>query len=282
MTRPYRCHAQTVFEERTTTMAQPIVIKVGGNEIDHPEFLKSLIGYLAALDTPAVIVHGGGKEIGQLQQQMGLTPQYIDGLRVTDEATLAVVEMVLIGRVNTRLVRGLIAAGIEAVGMNGADRGLIRATKLHSPNGDLGRVGEVTSVRGDVLLALLDQGVTPVIAPVALGEDGGAYNINADHVAEAVAQAIGAEKVVFLTNVSAVLVNGQPRPSLSQDEALRLIADGVIFGGMIPKVQTALHAVAAGVPQAVITDLRGLGQNAGTVFYAASQPQAAWAAAVAR
>jgi len=282
MTRPYRCHAQTVFEERTTTMAQPIVIKVGGNEIDHPEFLKSLIGYLAALDTPAVIVHGGGKEIGQLQQQMGLTPQYIDGLRVTDEATLAVVEMVLIGRVNTRLVRGLIAAGIDAVGMNGADRGLIRATKLHSPNGDLGRVGEVTSVRGDVLLALLDQGVTPVIAPVALGEDGGAYNINADHVAEAVAQAIGAEKVVFLTNVSAVLVNGQPRPSLSQDEALRLIADGIIFGGMIPKVQTALHAVAAGVPQAVITDLRGLGQNAGTVFYAASQPQAAWAAAVAR
>lgn len=261
------------------TQNSKLVLKVGGNEIDHPEFLKSLIGYLAALDTPAVIVHGGGKEIGQLQQQMGLTPQYIDGLRVTDEATLAVVEMVLIGRVNTRLVRGLIAAGIDAVGMNGADRGLIRATKLHSPNGDLGRVGEVTSVRGDVLLSLLAQGVTPVIAPVALGEDGGAYNINADHVAEAVAQAIGAEKVVFLTNVSAVLVNGQPRPSLSQDEALRLIADGIIFGGMIPKVQTALHAVAAGVPQAVITDLRGLGQNAGTVFYAASQPQAAWISA---
>ncbi len=124
------------------TQNSKLVLKVGGNEIDNPDFLRALTTHLAGLSTPAVIVHGGGKEIGQLQQQMGLTPQYIDGLRVTDEATLAVVEMVLIGRVNTRLVRGLIAAGIDAVGMNGADRGLIRATKLHSPNGDLGRVGE--------------------------------------------------------------------------------------------------------------------------------------------
>lgn len=253
----------------------PLVVKIGGNDIDDPAFLKALGKYVAALDGPVVIVHGGGKEIGQLQQRMGITPRYVDGLRVTDEETLAVVEMVLCGRVNNRLVRALHAAGIDAVGMSGADRGLIRARKLNHEAGDLERVGEVTAVRGDVLAQLLAQGVTPVIAPLGLGDDGDNFNVNADHAAAAVAQSIGAEQIVFLTNVRAVLVDGSPQYVLSQEDALRLIEDGTIFGGMIPKVKTALRAVELGIPQAIITDLQGLQQKAGTVFFTqAPQPQA--------
>jgi acetylglutamate kinase len=251
----------------------PPVLKIGGNEIDDPAFLGDLAAYVAGQDAPTVIVHGGGKEIGRLQTLMGIQPQWVDGLRVTDAETLAVVEMVLCGLVNKRLVRRLIAAGIDAEGLSGADRGLLRACKLCSEHGDLGRVGEITQVRGDVLLHLLAEGVTPVIAPLALGDDGDAFNVNADHAAAAIAQAVNAARIVFLTNVSAVLVDGVPQPSISQGEAERLIAEGVIVGGMIPKVQTALHAVALGIPQAVITDLPGLRDQGGTVFY--SQPETA-------
>lgn len=263
-----------------TPSDSPVVLKIGGNDIDDPAFLENLAAYVAALDAPVIIVHGGGKEIGRLQERIGITPQWVDGLRVTDEETLAVVEMVLCGRVNKRLVRQLVRAGIEAEGMSGTDRGLLRARKLHHSGGDLGRVGEITGVRGDVLTAMLAQGITPVIAPLALGDDGGPFNVNADHAAAAVAQAVGAEQVVFLTNVRAVLVNGEPQPSISQHEAEQLIADGTIFGGMIPKVKTALHAVDLGIPRAVITDLPGLRQNAGTVFYdrqKAAFHSAAWA-----
>ncbi|NPV68386.1 MAG: acetylglutamate kinase [Anaerolineae bacterium] len=258
--------------------APPVLLKIGGNDIDNPDFLRDLAAYVAALDRPAVIVHGGGKEIGQLQAALGIVPQWVDGLRVTDEATLAVVEMVLCGGVNKRLVRQLIAAGVEAQGLSGTDRGLLRGVRLQHPGGDLGRVGTITAVRADVLLGLLAADVTPVIAPLALGEDGGAYNVNADHAAAAIAEAIGAARIVFLTNVSAVLVDGRPQPSLSLAQAQALIASGVISGGMIPKVQTALHAVALGIPQAVITDLAGLQSGGGTVFHSDASPLAAAAA----
>lgn len=253
-------------------MTQPIVLKIGGNDIDDPDFLAHLAAYAACLDVPTIIVHGGGKEIGALQTRMGIEPRWVDGLRVTDEETLAVVEMVLCGRVNKRLVRQLVAAGIEAEGLSGADRGLLRACQLHTSHGDLGRVGEVTGVRGDVLSDMLARGITPVIAPLALGDDGEMYNVNADHAAAAIAQAVGAQRIVFLTNVSAVLVDDVPQTAISEGEAQRLIDNGTIFGGMIPKVKTALHAVALGIPQAVITDLTGLQGQAGTVFYS-QQPQ---------
>lgn len=248
-------------------MTQPILLKVGGNEIDDPQFLTALANYIASQNAPVVIVHGGGKEIGQLQARMGITPQWVDGLRVTDSETLNVVEMVLCGSVNKRLVRRLLNAGIDAEGMSGTDRGLIRARKLHNAAGDLGRVGEVTEVRGSVIKGMLAQGITPVIAPLALGDDGEPFNVNADHAAAAIAQSIGAQQIVFLTNVSAVLVNGQPQPAISQQEAYQFIQDGTIFGGMIPKVQTALHAVALGIPEAVITDLTGLQRGTGTAFH---------------
>lgn len=257
----------------------PILLKIGGNDIDAPDFLRALATYVAALDRPAVIVHGGGKEIGQLQTALGIVPQWVDGLRVTDEATLAVVEMVLCGSVNKRLVRQLLTAGVEAQGLSGTDRGLLRGVRLQHPGGDLGRVGTITAVRADILLGLLAAGVTPVIAPLALGEDGGAYNVNADHAAAAIAQAIGAARIVFLTNVSAVLVDGRPQPSLSAAQAQALIASGVISGGMIPKVQTALHAVALGIPQAVITDLAGLQSGGGTIFHGDASPLAVAASA---
>lgn len=242
--------------------SSPLVVKVSGHELDDAAFLSAFAQVIRDLAAPVIIVHGGGKEISTLQQQMGIEPRYIDGIRVTDAPSLAVVEMVLCGTVNTRLVRHLLAAGVDACGMSGVDRGLVRAVQM-SPA--MGLTGKVAAVRGDILLDLLRQGVTPVIAPVSLGADN-AYNVNADHVAGAAAVAVRARRVVFLTNVVGVLRDNALVPALTAAEAAALIADGTIFGGMIPKVQTALQALRDGVPQAVITDLGGLKTGGGTVF----------------
>lgn len=252
-------------------MMQPIVIKIGGHELDDETFLVALADVIQGLDQPVVIVHGGGKEISNLQAKMGIEPRYLNGVRVTDRESLTLVEMVLCGTANRRLVRYLVMGGVEAQGISGLDRGLIRAEKMQNGDVDMGFTGEVTAVRGDILLSMLEQGITPVLAPICLGPDS-SYNVNADHVAGAVAGAIEAAKVVFLTNVEGVLVDGQVQPSLTVDAAEALIADGTIFGGMIPKVQTALAALGRGVPQAVITNLTGLGSHGGTVFSFESTP----------
>jgi acetylglutamate kinase len=244
---------------------QPVVVKIGGNEIDDPAFLEQLAPTITSVDAPVVIVHGGGKEISALQKVMGIEPQYVDGVRVTDAPSLGLVEMVLCGAVNKRLVRTLIAGGLDALGLSGVDRGLVRASKMRHPTVDMGYTGVVESVRGDILLKLLGDGVTPVIAPISLGMDS-AYNVNADHVAGAVAGAVGARRVVFLTNVEGVLREGAVLPTLTPEQTRALIADGTIFGGMIPKVETALHALDDGIPQAVITNLTGLRTHGGTVF----------------
>jgi acetylglutamate kinase len=246
---------------------QPIVIKVSGHELDDSAYLSEFAAAVKAQTSPVVIVHGGGAEISALQKAMGIEPRYLDGVRITDADSLKAVEMVLCGTVNKRLVRYLLAAGVDAQGMSGVDRGLVRAEKMQHPTQDMGFTGAVTAVRGEVLMALLDQLVTPVVAPVCLG-DGTNYNVNADHVAGAIAAAINASRAVFLTNVEGVLVNGQVAPTLTPEQTQALIADGTIFGGMIPKVQTALHALETGVAQAVITDLKGLKAGGGTVFTA--------------
>ncbi len=246
-------------------MVQPIVIKVGGHELDDPQLLSELTGVIRDLHAPVVIVHGGGKEISTLQQQLGIEPRYLDGVRITDAPSLAVVQMVLCGAVNKRLVRYLLMSGVEALGLSGVDRGLIRAAKMLHPAQDMGFTGVVTTIRGDVLLELLAQGITPVIAPLCLGDDA-IYNVNADHVAGAVANAISASRVVFLTNVEGVLVDGQLAASLTAEQAEVLIGRGVIVGGMIPKVRTALEALKGNVPRAVITNLHGLKTHGGTVF----------------
>jgi acetylglutamate kinase len=246
---------------------KPMLVKVSGHELDDESYLREFAQVIKGLNAPVVIVHGGGAEISAMQKVMGIEPRYQDGVRITDEPSLRVVEMVLCGTVNKRLVRFLISAGVDAFGMSGVDRGLVRATRMAHPTQDMGFTGSVSAVRGDVLQAWLAGGVTPVIAPVCLGADADTtYNVNADHVAGAVASAIGASRVVFLTNVQGVLVDGVLAPTLTPSRTQELIENGTIFGGMIPKVQTALHALERGVPNAVITDLSGLKSGGGTTF----------------
>jgi acetylglutamate kinase len=247
-------------------MSQPIVIKVGGHEVEDPDFLTEFACAVRNLDARVVIVHGGGKEVSTLMAQLGIEPRFLDGVRITDAASLSAVEMVLCGIVNKRLVRYLVAAGVEALGLSGVDRGLIFASRMRHPTVDMGFTGTVVAVRYDVLFDLLQCDVTPVIAPICRGADSN-YNVNADHVAGAIGVALKTEQVIFLTNVEGVLVNGRVLPGLTDEQARVLIADGTIFGGMIPKVETALKALDDGVSQAVITNLSGLRSGGGTRFH---------------
>jgi len=244
---------------------QPTLVKVSGHELDDPAYLAEFAASIKSLNTPTVVVHGGGAEITAMQKVMGIEPRYLDGVRITDRDSLRIAEMVMSGSVNKRLVRCLLNAGIDALGLSGVDRGLVRARQMQVAGQDMGFTGEVVSVRGEVVLSLLEQGITPVISPVSLGEETN-FNVNADHVAGALAAAINANRVVFLTNVEGVLVDGQVVPTLSPEQTQTLIDDGTIFGGMIPKVKTALHALDTGVHSAVITNLKGLASQGGTVF----------------
>ena len=241
------------------------VVKVSGHCLDDHELIEQFAMVVAESDRSLVIVHGGGVEISQLQHKLHIEPRYVDGLRVTDADSLALVEMVLCGSVNKRLVRYLLSAGVDAQGLSGVDRGLIRARKMRHESLDMGYTGEVLSVRGEVITDLLKRGITPVIAPVSLGACSN-FNLNADPVAGAIASAIDAHEVVFISNVAGVLVEGKRVPSLTRSQALELIERGVIYGGMIPKVESALAVLSSGVPQAVITDLDGWAKRGGTTF----------------
>lgn len=242
-----------------------IVIKIGGNELDDPAFVAALADSVAALRPCPVLVHGGGKEIGVIQRALGGEPRFVAGLRVTDAAALQAAEMVLCGSVRTRLVAALLEAGADAQGLSGVDRALIRVRKVEHPEGDLGRVGTPVAVRAELLHELLEREVVPVIAPISLGPDG-PYNVNADEAAGAVAAALAATEVVFVTNVPGVLVHGAVVPNLTQVEIASLIADGTISGGMIPKVRAALTALDAGVRAARITNLAGLHAGGTTIW----------------
>lgn len=244
---------------------KPIVIKVSGHELDDPAYLATFAQTIRTVNAPTVIVHGGGAEISAMQKVMGIEPRYLDGVRITDADSLKVVEMVLCGSVNKRLVRVLLAAGVEAQGLSGVDRGLVQARKMRRAEADMGFTGEVIKVRGEVLTPLLQAGITPVVAPVSLGEDSN-LNVNADHVAGGIAAAIGAERCIFLTNVEGVLQDGQVLKTLTPAQTQALIDSGTIFGGMIPKVQTALGALENGAQSAVITHLQGLASGGGTTF----------------
>jgi acetylglutamate kinase len=249
-----------------------LVLKIGGNELDDPAFIDELARVVARMRPAPVLIHGGGKEIGVLQKALGGEPRFVAGLRVTDETALAAAEMVLCGSVSTRLVAALLAAGADAQGLSGVDRGLIRVAKLQHPAGDLGRVGSPVAVRAEVLHGLLDAGVVPVVAPISIGPDG-AYNVNADEAAGAVAAALGDAEVVFVTNVPGVMIPDQGYRGeivarlLTRAQIEGYIADGTISGGMIPKVRAALTALGAGVRAARITNLAGLGSGGGTVIH---------------
>ncbi len=204
-----------------------------------------------------IVVHGGGPQIGQMLERLGIRSRFVDGLRVTDRATMEIVEMVLSGTINKQLVAAINAAGGCAIGLSGKDGELIRARKLRRDGDDLGFVGEPERVDGRVLATFRASDLIPVIAPVGVGADGATYNINADTVAGAVAAAVNAKRFLLLTDVAGVLdADRRLIPELTAAEARRLVADGTISGGMIPKVETCLEAVEGGVEAAVILDGR--------------------------
>ncbi|PJF35845.1 MAG: acetylglutamate kinase [Candidatus Thermofonsia Clade 1 bacterium] len=244
------------------------VYKIGGAPLEDSAYLSALAEHLKRLATPPILVHGGGKAINRLQAAFGITPRSIGGLRVTDEQTMALVAMALIGEANVNLVATLVKHGVEAQGFHGADRALLRSRRLEHPEGDLGRVGAVHSVRVEVLEQARSMGVVPVIAPIALADDGGLHNINADQAAGAIAAAIGAAQVIFLTDVPGVLHEGAILPQLSRHQAESLIADGTAQGGMAVKVRAALEALSAGVGAARITDIYSLSNGTGTLITA--------------
>lgn len=206
-----------------------------------------------------VVVHGGGPEISDLMKRLGLQPQFVNGLRVTDAEAMELVEMALTGKTNPRLVALIQQQGGRAVGISGKDGGLIRARKLQSEV-DLGFVGEVESINPDVLYAALQGGYIPVVSPIGLGTDGATYNLNADFAAGALAGALGAKKFILMTDVPGVLSDPDDPNSLiselTREQAERMLNNGRVSGGMIPKLQACLHALERGCPRAHIIDGR--------------------------
>ena len=233
---------------------QTVVVKVGGNAIDRrkEETLLDLV-LLRYVGMQPVLVHGGGPEITAMSERLGLEARFRDGLRVTDAATMDVVKMVLTGKVNPELVASINRLGGQAVGLSGEDGPSIIAEEL-DPN--LGLVGRVVQVNPEPITAMLERNYIPVIASVGLGYDGNAYNINADTAAAEVAVALGAAKLILMTDVPGVL-DGERRviSELSRSAAERLVAGGQVSGGMIPKLQACLRSL-DGVPSAHIIDGR--------------------------
>lgn len=264
-TDPRRTPTTTTPEEKNQYV---VVIKVGGNELDDETFLFGLAKATQSILNEGhfpVIVHGGGKAIADLQQKLGLVPRFIEGLRVTDEPSMDVAEMVLSGLMNKRIVRILVNAQIRAAGISGVDDGTIYVEKMWHPLGDLGRVGEIKDVDDHLLKTLINADIVPVVSPISFGAlDALSYNVNADHAATAIAAKLGAIKLMFVSNVPGVMVAGQIVRAVTAKQVEEWIEEGIITGGMIPKVRSALEAVRNGVAQAVITNLAGVQENGGT------------------
>jgi len=233
------------------------VVKLGGNELDRPGWLDACVAGFER-GAPVVVVHGGGKAVDALSRRLGLPVEKREGLRVTTAEIAEVVEMVLCGSVNRRLVCALRAAGIDALGLSGADGGLLSARLV---SGGLGYVGEVASVRAPLLESLLLAGFTPVVAPVAPPPDdpaGVPLNINADHAAAAIAGALHAAELLLVSDVPGVTVAGVVRPALDAGECEGLIAGGVAVHGMVTKLRAAVAALGAGAGAVRIGDSRML------------------------
>ncbi|MFW6042617.1 MAG: acetylglutamate kinase [Chloroflexota bacterium] len=244
-----------------------LVLKIGGNELADPEFRAALGRMVTTMSEQVLLVHGGGRAIAQMQARLGIEPVMVDGLRVTDAASLEVAQMVLSGHTNKLIVAALLAAGATAVGISGVDGGLLRCAKKAHDRVDLGLVGEIVEVNERVLSPLLQAEIIPVISPISLGPNGEIYNVNADEAAGALAAALQARAVCFVSNVPAVMdENGDPLRRLTMSQARTLIENGVIRDGMIPKVTTALAALENGVSQARIVNLESLANGAGTTF----------------
>ena len=247
-----------------------VVVKYGGNAMVDEQlksgFARDIV-LMRLVGISPVVVHGGGPQIGKVLEKIGKESRFVDGMRVTDSETMDVVEMVLGGLVNKDIVNLIARHGGRAVGLTGKDGDLIRARKLTISRDapeldapeiiDIGHVGEVASVDVSVVDMLVSGGFIPVIAPIGVGEDGHSYNINADLVAGRVAEVMGAEKLILLTNTEGLLDRqGNLLTGLTAGEVDELIADGTVHGGMLPKIQCALSAVKSGVRSAHIIDGR--------------------------
>ena len=244
-----------------------IVIKYGGNAMTDEKLKKSFahdVVLLKLVGMNPVVVHGGGPQIEQLLTRVGKKGEFIQGMRVTDEETMSIVEMVLAGQVNKEIVELINTAGGKAVGLTGQDGGLIRARKMMLSDKDrpgeqidIGQVGEIASLDPSVIQTLTANGFIPVIAPIGSGDHGETYNINADLVAGKVAEVLRAEKLVLLTNTPGVLdKEGKLLTGLTAKRIDELFADGTISGGMLPKISSALDAARGGVNSVHIVDGR--------------------------
>ena len=249
---------------------QTFVVKYGGHAMGNPalahDFARDVV-LLKAVGINPVVVHGGGPQIGAMLKKLGVESRFVDGLRVTDKATAEVAEMVLSGAINKELVSWIARAGGKAIGISGKDGGLITAHKLtrttidpesHIEQAlDLGFVGEPEVTDLTVVHTICEAGMIPVIAPIGVGADGETYNINADTMAGAIAAAMGAARLFLLTDVAGVLdADKHLVPRLTPADIEQLRADGVIQGGMIPKLETCTRAVEAGCEAAVVLDGR--------------------------
>lgn len=246
------------------------VVKYGGHAMGDPELQRDFaedVVLLKAVGINPIVVHGGGPQIGAMLKRLGVESQFVGGLRVTDAETARIAEMILAGSINKEIVGWIAQAGGKAVGISGKDAALVTAEKVRrsepDPNSgierhvDLGFVGEPVHVDPSILGTLSQQGFIPVVAPVALGADGHTYNINADTMAGAIASACQASRFFLLTDVAGVLdKSGELLTDLDPAGVAALKADGTISGGMIPKVETCVNAVQAGVDAAVILDGR--------------------------
>lgn len=242
-------------------MTRTSLLKVGGAHLDDPRFLDGLLQRAAVLAArgPVVLVHGGGRQIGELQSRLDLEFRKHQGLRVTSTEAMDVVAMILPGLLNKRLVAHFVHGGVQALGVSGADAGLLRAPFWGT--GELGRVGAVPTVDESVLERLLSLTDVLVVAPVCLAPDGGLLNVNADTVAQALAIALGADVLEFVTDVDAIRGDDGPLPVLTPDRALHLIEQQIVTGGMRPKVEAAIAAVDAGVGRVRVGSLKSLGSG---------------------
>jgi acetylglutamate kinase len=235
------------------------VIKYGGAAMTD-DSLKAMfakdVTLLTKIGVKIVIVHGGGKEITEMLNKLEIETRFVNGQRYTDKRTLDVVQMVLAGKINKEIVARINESGGNAVGLCGVDGDLIKAKHFKDNGQDIGLVGEITKIGVGVLTLLLNNGFLPVVAPTGVGEHGELYNINADVAAGEIAAALQSEKLLYLSDVEGVMVNGRFIPSLSEDEAKEFVEKGCINGGMIPKVNSAFKALDAGVKKVHIIDGR--------------------------
>ena len=239
-----------------------IVVKYGGSAMVDENLKKSVISDVTLLKLVGfkpIIVHGGGKEISKWVGKVGKEPQFINGLRVTDEETMEIAEMVL-GRVNKSLVSMVESLGVKAIGISGKDGGLLKVKKKYSDGKDIGYVGEISEVDPQILFDMMEKDFLPIICPVGLDDEFNTYNINADDAACAIARAVGANKLAFLTDIEGLYRDFNDKSSLISEikvsEAKELIAGGTIGGGMLPKLSNCIDAIESGVSRVHMIDGR--------------------------